>query len=291
MALIRETAKNLRRSPYQVATALVVVTLTFFLASRFLLLTFGAQRTLSFFESRPQVSIFFKDSAKEEDIKKIQDELEKTGKIAQIKYISKEEALSIYREQNKTDPTLLELVTADILPASLEVSAKDPTYLADIAEFAKTKGEVEEVVFQKEIVDQLKAWTNSIRTEGLVTIGSLGIVSLVIIISVIAMRISGRREEIKIMQLVGATPWYIRIPFVLEGLFYGLVGSVTGSLIGFLVFFLSPYFQNSVFNPLFGLPVNPFTFPVLLIVFATLVVIGVLLGILGSFLAVFRYLR
>ncbi|OGD86764.1 hypothetical protein A2Z23_02820 [Candidatus Curtissbacteria bacterium RBG_16_39_7] len=291
MALINQTAKNLRRSPYQALTALVIVMLTFFLASRFVLLTFGAQMMLSFFESRPQVSIFFKDSAKEEDIKKIREELESTGKIASVKYISKEEALSIYREQNKEDPTLLELVTADILPASLEVSAKDPMYLGDIAEIAKTKEEIEEVVFQKEVVDQLKSWTNSIRTEGLVTIGSLGLVSLVIILSIIAMRISARREEINIMQLVGATPWYIRAPFILEGAFYGFIGSLFGSTVGFIVFFFSPYFQNSVFNPLFGLPVNPFTPIILIIVFAALVFVGALLGSLGSFLAVFRYLR
>jgi len=291
MALIRETAKNLRRSPYQAATAFIIVMLTFFLTSRFVLLTFGAQRMLAFFESRPQVSIFFKDSAKEDDIKKIQQELEATGKVAHIKYVSKEEALAIYREQNKNDPTLLELVTADILPASLEVSAKDPTYLSNIAEIAKSKDEVDEVVFQKEVVDQLKSWTNSIRTEGLVTIGSLGLVSLVIILSIIAMRISARREEINIMQLVGATPWYIRAPFVLEGVCYGFVGSFVGSTIGFLVFFFSPYFQNSIFNPLFGLPVSPFNPLILIIVFVTLVFVGIILGGLGSFLAVFRYLR
>jgi len=124
-----------------------------------------------------------------------------------------------------------------------------------------------------------------------VTIGSLGLVSLVIILSIIAMRISARREEINIMQLVGATPWYIRAPFVLEGVCYGFVGSFVGSTIGFLVFFFSPYFQNSIFNPLFGLPVSPFNPLILIIVFVTLVFVGIILGGLGSFLAVFRYLR
>lgn len=291
MAPLKQTVKNIRRSPYQALIALVIVVLTFFLTSRFVLLTLGAHRTLAFFESRPQVSVFFKDSAKEEEVKLIQQELEATGKISQIKFVSKEEALVIYREQNKEDPLLLELVTAEILPASLEVSTKDPLYLKDVAELAKTKESVEEVVFQKDVVDQLRSWTNSVRTEGAVTIGSLAFVSFVLILTIIAMRIAARREEINIMQLIGATPWYIRAPFIFEGLFYGFFGSLVGTITGFLVFFFSPYFQNSVFNPLFGLPVNPFTPVVLVIVFASLIIMGIVLGTLGGFLAVFRYLR
>lgn len=291
--MFKTTWTNLRRSPYKALAAVLVLALTFFLVARFSLLAINTQSILAYFEGRPHLSAYFKNDVSGDKIEEIKKEIQDTGKVSEpIRFISKEEALKIYQEQNKNDPVLLELVTADVLPASLEIRAKDAKFLPDLAQILKAKPEVEEVVFQEDVIKQLKQWVNAVRLEGLVVIGSLVTVSLAVILLIIGLRIASRREEIRIMQLVGASPWFIRWPFILEGAFYGLLGGLIGAAVGFLVFFfLSPYFQSSVFNPSFNLPVNPFTPLVLAIAFLAQVLAGFLLGVVGSLLALWRYLR
>jgi len=110
---------HIRRSPYQALAAILTMFLTFLVSGAFGLTVATSLLVLQYFESKPQATVFFKDSAEKEQIDALKTTLEATGKIAGIKYVSKEDALLIYKEQNKNDPLLLEMVNADILPASL----------------------------------------------------------------------------------------------------------------------------------------------------------------------------
>src|SRR3990167_1019459 len=157
--MVNTVAKYIRRSPYQALSAIAIMTLTFFAISVFSILTIISVRFISYFESRPQLTVFFKDSATRDDIRALSDKLKKTGKTSSITFVSKEEALKIYKQQNKSDPILLDLVTADILPASIEVQAVQAEDLSSLAQVVKNAPIVEEVVFQKDIVDTLVAWT------------------------------------------------------------------------------------------------------------------------------------
>lgn len=288
MALVKQVLKNLRRSPYQATAAILVLTLTFFISAIFILLAVGSARILNYFQQRPQISAYFKDSAPQEAIDQIKVEVEQTGQIASVKFISKEEALAIYREQNKDDPLLLELVTADILPSSLEISAKDPANLGQLASSLKAKPQVEEVVFQKDIVDRLSAWITGLRIGGGVLIGFLLFVSLVVILMITSLRIAARREEISIMQVVGATRWFITKPFILEGVTYGLAGAFLGTAASYILFFATRPFLVKF---LVGLPFFPITPLVLLILGFGQLIGGLLVGSAGSLIALNRYLR
>ncbi|MCX6726028.1 MAG: permease-like cell division protein FtsX [Candidatus Shapirobacteria bacterium] len=121
----RTTWTHMRRSPYQSLAAVLIMFLTFFISTVFVLTAGGFQIVLHYFETRPQVTAFLKDETTSSQIDFLQAELAQTGKVKETKYISKEEALVIYKEQNKNDPLLLEMVTASILPASIEVSTND----------------------------------------------------------------------------------------------------------------------------------------------------------------------
>ena len=138
----------------------------------------------------------------------------------------------MYKEQNKNDPLLLEMVSADILPASLEVSAKSPTFLSQLDEKIRGARGVDEVIYQRDVVDSLLSWTNAIRLTGGIIGGLLVLDSLLIIGTVIAMKVALKRDEIEILTLVGASPWTIRAPFILEGGVYGVIGSGLASFFG-----------------------------------------------------------
>jgi cell division transport system permease protein len=289
MSLVKTTWKHIRRSPYQAMAAVMIMLLTMFVASVFLMAAYGSSVILKNFESKPQITVFFKDEAKPQDIDSLKQKLNETGIVFSIKYISKEEALAIYKEQNKNDPLLLELVTANILPSSLEVSAKEAKDLADLNDIIKNeKLPVDEIVYQKDIVDSLIAWTNMVRTAGGVLLGFFTFTSVLIILMVISLKISQKREEIEILRLVGASDWYIRRPFILEGALYGLTGAFFAWIISYgLLLYATPFLSSF----LTGIPLFPVSPILMLKLLGIEMGSGIVVGIIGSLLAVWRYLR
>ncbi|MDO8461069.1 MAG: permease-like cell division protein FtsX [bacterium] len=264
------------------------MTLTFFVISVFTFVVLGSARVISYFESRPQVTAFFKDEAKRENIDALKEQIVATGKVSDTRFVSKEEALKIYQEQNKDDPLLLELVTADILPASLEISTLKIEDLAGISETLKDSALVQEVIFQKDVVSTLTSWTTALRRIGIGLISAFALVSTFIMITIIGIRISQKKDEIEIMRLLGATKWYIRWPFIFEGIVYGITGAFFGWLVSIaLLLYASPFL--SVF--LKGIPLFPVPVLVMGQILGAELIIAIFLGMFSSWLAVLRYLK
>lgn len=214
--------------------------------------------------------------------------MEATGKTSEVKYISKEEALTIYKNINKDEPELIELVTADILPASLEVQATDATDLKTLASVVGTSPIVDRVVFQEEIVDTLVSWTNAFRAVGLGVIGILLVVSTFVIITIIGIKITSRRDEIETMRLIGASNWFIRTPFLLEGVIYGTMGAAIGWLLTYgILLYITPILEAF----LKGVPVFPIPPLTILTILGGELVVALILGIFASYMAVLRYLK
>lgn len=279
---------HVRRSPYQALAAILIMMVTFLVVSVFTYIIAGSHVIINYFESKPQVTIFFKNDTKKENIDAVKSQLEATGKVATIKYISQDQALSIYKQQNKEDPLLLELVTADILPPSLEVSTYNLDDLAAIASSVKSLPIVQEVGYQKDVIGTLTSWINAIRRIGIVLIAVLSLVSVFIMVTVISIKISQKKEEIEIMRLIGATNAYISMPFLYEGMFYGIVGAVVAWVIASVALLsLTPMLEQFLKNiPLF--PINPLFFVGMLV---GEILVGMLLGAFSSWLAVYRYLH
>lgn len=288
MRATRTTLKHIRRSPYQSLAAVFIMMLTFLSITIFSFIVFGSSAVIEYFESKPQVTAFFKDEAKPEDIQALQAQLQQTGQIATTRYVSKSEALQIYKEQNKNDPLLLDLVTEDILPASLEISTYNIEDLEPVSNTLKASPQVSEVIYQKDIVSTLASWTNAIRIVGITLIAVLALVSVFIMMTVIGFKVSQKKDEIEIMKLLSATNWYIRWPFVLEGILYGVLGTLIGWLLASgALLYATPYLETF----LKGIPILPVS-PVFLIgLLVGELLIAVFLGVLASSLAVLRYLK
>src|SRR5690349_8813217 len=129
---VKTTWKHIRRTPYQAMVAIVILSLTFLCISFFTFIVLGSSMVMQYFESRPQLTAFFKDDAQQQDFDALKAQLEKTGKVSSIKFVSKKDALQIYRNQNKNDPLLLDLVSEDILPPSFEISTVSITDMGSI---------------------------------------------------------------------------------------------------------------------------------------------------------------
>ncbi len=276
--------------------------MTMFVMAVFFLLAIASSAILSYFETKPQLTVFFKDEKDKASIDQLTERLKATGKIAEIRFISKEQALSIYREQNKNDPLLLEMVTADILPASLEISAVSPKSLVELSDLVKKEPGVDEVIFQKDVVDALVSWTSTIRKVGLIFIIFLTTSTILILLTNIGIKISSRKEEIEILKLVGATSWYIRKPFIFEGILLGIVGSTLSwiavmAIMLYLMPFVSAFLKGIPSLSLLKIDnfltifIWPPSLPLYLLVLVILLIFGFMIGLLGSLFAVSRYLK
>ena len=160
---MNEILISIRRTPYQSLAAFLILFFTLFLSTvMFISLSF-LYGLLGYVETRPQVTVYFQTKTPQNEIFNIRDKLMNSDKVESIKYISKADAYKIYKELNKDNPLLLEMVTSDNLPASLEIFAKKPTYLPELAEFLKKEPGVDEVNFQKDILDRLLTLTDILR--------------------------------------------------------------------------------------------------------------------------------
>ena len=282
------TWQHMRRTPYQALAASVVMTLTLFIASVFALVTLGSERTLRYFETRPQVTAFFTDTATQEQVQALDNLVNNSGLAAETKFVSKEAALAIYKEQNKDDPLLLEMVTADILPASLEVSADKVENLGRLAGLMQGGEGVEEVVYQPDVVAQVSRLTRGLRWAGVAILSLFTVTAILIIVIIIGMRIASRRDEIEILKLLGASKGYIRAPFWLEGAIYGVVGAVLAWGAATILLLYSTPALLSFFGTI---PILPVPLWVMAALLGGEVFFGLIIGSIGSLIALSRFMR
>ena len=227
MQSLKSALINIRRMPYKSMAAILIISITFFVAYTVSLLMLGSQEILQFFEARPKVIAFFDIKTEDYEVSQVKSDLEKLDFVEEITLISKEEALSYYQD-NQDNPLLLELVTADILPASIEVAANSPEELTLIEERLNSYSQIDDVILQKDVITQLTQWTNSLRTIGLGLTIIFLVLSLLTIISIISFKVSHQRKAISILRIIGAGSGYIVTPYIYEGFIYGLLGSSFG---------------------------------------------------------------
>lgn len=279
---------TIRRSPYQSLAAILLLSVTFFVGYGLSLFALGSEQVLRYFESRPQVIAFFEVDTPAEEISQTYSLMEEKPYVTETVLVSKEEALAIYQEQNREDPLLLELVTASILPASLEVSGATLDDLNKIKQDLEAVTSIEEVVLQEDVLAALAIWTTSIRIVGLASVSILAFTSLLILIIIIGMKVVTKRPAILIMRIIGASRWFIRSPFIFEGIIYGLLSSTIGWGASYAtLLYLTPWL-NAFLGPIELFPISPFVF---IVQYALGSSLGIFLGAVAGSIAVSRVMR
>lgn len=280
---------HLRRNPHQSLAAVAVMFSNFLLITAVVFTLFGLGSVLGFLETRPEVTVFIKDEMKQEQIDSLINNLKGKKEVKEVRFVSKEQALEIYKQDFGDNPLLLEMVTAEVLPASIEISAESPETLKQIASQLSSQADLfEEIVFQQEVVDSLLKWTQTSKKVGLGLIVFLASVSLIVIWVIVGMKITLRKKEIAVLNLLGAGGGYIRGPFLLEGMFYGVVGAILGwGIITVVAFALKPrlltFFQQIPFWPTSLLPFG--------LILLGEMFFGAVIGLLASIMAVRKHLR
>ena len=234
------------------------------------------------------VEAFLPPDATEERIDELRNTVEGYPEVASVNYVSEDEALSKFKDTFKDQPEIYENLDPGVLPASFQLQLEDPALAGDVADKLKAEGfEEENLSYPQQTIERLDAVT-SYTIWGLYGATILFLVSSVLLISnAIRLSIFARRDEIEVMKLVGASDSFVRAPFVFEGMIQGLIGAGLAALVViWLNFLFVDWSQDQLpFVPISGSSVDT----ILLLV--VLVGAGVLIGVVGSFLSVTRFLR
>ncbi|MFZ1721605.1 MAG: permease-like cell division protein FtsX [Microgenomates group bacterium] len=288
MRSLNSALTTIRRSPYQAMASVLLLAVTFYVAYSFSFFLLGANKVLQHFETRPQIIAFFELEAETSSINTFAEQMRQKSYVQDVKVVTKEQALSIYQEENKDDPLLLELVTADILPASIEVSANSIDSLQQVKSDLEQLENVDDVVYQEDIIDSLSNWTGSMRLIGMAAVLLLSGISFLIILILIGIKAVHQKMAITIMRLIGATKWFVRRPFIVEGALYGILGS----LLGWGATYASVIYATPWLNEFLGeIKLLPIPLEFYLVQLSIGTTAGMLLGALAGFTAVQRLLK
>lgn len=281
------------------AIAVMVITLTIVLFSVIARVTFN--NTIAQINDKIDVSVYLKDEVtiaqKDELIKQVQ----ALNSVKSVTYISKQQALDKYRDQNQGNSNLLIAIsqTDNPLPASLDVKPKDPNQLQELKTFLE-KADIKKLQSsetsysgdRKEAIDKISHATNFLQQAGLAGVIVFTVISMLIIFNTIRMAIFNRRDELNIMRLLGASTWYIRGPFVVETMLYGLIAAIISVLICNGLFSVSSgAFEASTLGLLDIKFANDYFVNHYWLILTGQILVGILIGAASSYLATRRYLK
>lgn len=283
--LLGELGIGLRRNLLMTVATVVTVTVSLSLLGAGLLTQRQVETAQRLFFGEVEVSVFLVDGISEEQRSSLERDLAEHPLVAEVEYESKEEAYENFQEIFADNESLLEGVSPEILPASFRVSLTDPEQYAVVASAFEGRPGVDEIADQSEYLDRFFAILNGLRN-GAVAIAVLQLAAAgALIFNTIRVTAFARREQTGIMKLVGATNWYIRLPFMLEGIVAGVAGALLAGALLLIaaVTILSSVDEKIQFIPIVG------TGDVLQVI-PVLVVVGAVIAAVSSFFSLRRFL-
>lgn len=295
---VKESLDNFQRNWVMSLGAVITIFLSLLLVGVFLSFGVVVNTIVQGVEDKVTIQVFLKDGAATADVNALQEQLLGDALVQGVDYTSKDEALAKFREEMKGSPEIIEQLEGNPLPASLDVTLKDPRTVEEMVSKIK-KNELflqvadrpddpeESLKYGQQIVNKLFAFTRVLRIIMAVFVIMLGTVSLIFMNNTIRLAIYARRKEIGIMRLVGASNWFIRTPFLLEGVLQALIGAALAIavLVG-LQSLILPRVSDAL--PWMAVSLSG---GALTQISVALVVSGILVGLIGSGFAMRRYLR
>lgn len=297
--IIQAGLRNFLRNAWLSAAATAVMMVTLVLMTFSYISNSALSSTIKNVTDKIDVSVFLLPTVTPAQVDDFKQALEANPNVAAIKYVSKDQAVAAYKEQNKNNPQLLQALdtTGDILPASLQIKAKDPRKLNDISTVvnAPANKALEDPTApptysgsRKITIDRIVHFSSFFKKISLIATAVFVVISILIIFNTIRLAIFTRREEIEIMKLVGATNWFIRGPFLVEASLYGIIAAALSLLFcyGLLLGSASKLGSYIDITSTVSLLRHYFVLVALLEVLA-----GIAIGALSSLWAMARYLK
>ena len=245
------------RNPVMSLASTFTVTLMLLLFSFFLTTDRGLQAAVSLLESKVELAAFLDDNAKVSQVLALKARVEADAAVSHVEYVDKEQALKRLQEiAERRKDFVIANVETNPLPASLEVKLADARQAKRLGDDLRAEiggGVITDVIDNPQVVDQLLTITRVLSVGGIAILAMMLFVALFVIVNTIRIAVHARRDEIEIMQLVGASDWFVRWPFILEGMLVGALGAVVALSV---VFAASGPVTNAMLDFLVTLPIS-----------------------------------
>lgn len=285
---VGDALKNLKRNRTMSTASVATVAATLFILGLFLLTILNIKQVMRDVESKVEIKVFLKEDIKADEQKNLEAAIKDTAGVVEVIYESEEQALENLKKRfGEQYKTLLDgLDKENPMPSSYIIKVEKPEVVSKVVENIKDKPGIEVIKDGKEVVEKIIAITNAVRWIGIVIFAILIGVSLFLIGNTIKLTVYARRREIGIMKYIGATDWFIRWPFILEGIFIGILGALVATVVlnyGYKYVFVKMSTQlmmiqlvdpSYVFNTMLG----------------QFMLGGMFIGVLGSIMAIRKFL-
>lgn len=285
---IKEVYTSFKRNIWMTLASIFTVVLSLFILGFFSIVILNLNKMADTLESQVQISVYLKDDLSQEEIDETKETLSKIEGLQDIKFTTREEAMKNFKERLGDQQFLLDaLDDTNPLPDSFSLTVTSPQQVKTIADTAAALDSVESASYSQDIINHLFNLTHLIRLIGVALIILLTGAAIFIISNTIRLTVFARRKEIAIMKYVGATDWFIRWPFLLEGICLGFIGGGLATIFLYIVYnqVTQEIYEAMAFFPL--IPQHPFINYISL----AILVAGIIIGALGSTISLKRFLK
>ncbi len=285
---ITEVAHSLRRNSWMSLASVGTVAVSLFVLGVFLILVLNINRMAGMLESQVQISVYLEDSVSDVDRRGLEHDIREMQGIDTVKFVSRDEAKERLSERLGDQKYLLDaLGDTNPLPDSFEVTVTQPDMVETAAHTIEHFEGVESARYGQDVVQHLFDITRLLRIFGVALMFLLAAATVFIISNTIRLTVYARRKEVAIMKYVGATDWFIRWPFLLEGIVLGFIGGIVSAIVlrSFYAAMASKIYSTLTFFPL--IPQYPF----MNYVSVALILAGMAIGALGSTISLKRFLK
>ena len=287
----RETATNLTRNITLTLASVLTVVVSLTLFGSAVMLNQGVNNANERFRGGIEFIVYLQPTSTQEQRDSVERDLLDNPDVEEIIFVDQDETLAEFERLFAGQDQLIETVTADILPPSFKVvpRVQDPDVVQALGDQFQDKPGVYDVIFAFEVVKKIQETFNKIGVRFLAAAVLLLVAALMLILNTIRVAMFARRREIEVMKLVGATNWFIRVPFIVEGIIQTLLGAAVA--VGTMTFVIRPFIdelsQDNVLPIAEGFVVTDGN-----LFFTNVLVVGVaaLIGAIGSAVAVSRFL-
>ena len=284
----REVLLSMIRKRWMTFASIGTVAVSLFVLGVFLIMVMNMNKMASSLESQVQISVYINDNLPEEGRKEIERMTRDMRSVSAIEYVPREKALKILQERLGENKKILDaLGESNPLPNSFLVTVKSADDVKKTATLIADLYGVEEVKYGQDVAANLFEITHLMRFFGLILMALLLGATIFIISNTIRLTVFARRKEIAIMKYVGATDWFIRWPFILEGVGLGLIGGGVSALAlrSFYSAMVAKIYESLAFFPMVE------QYPFMDYVTIALTVAGIFIGILGSTVSLKRFME
>lgn len=285
---VSEAVKSFWRNSFMTIASIATVALSFFILGVFTIIVANLDHFAENLEGQVQISIYLKDDLTTDQVMSVGRRLKALPDVKELSFTNKDQAMEKLKERMKDQPGILNALEGkNPLPSSYELTFTNPEAVKKTAAIVAEYPEVESSHYGQEIIEQLFQITAVVRWGGIALIILLTFATLFIISNTIRLTVFARRKEIGIMKYVGATNWFIRWPFLLEGLFLGFIGGVIAdlALLQFYEFITVTIHRSLAFLPMVSM------YPFMYQMGGVLLLLSMVIGAIGSTISLKRYMK